>query len=79
LSILGIISILEIILRIISILEIILGIISILEILSSRITEAPEHYTYHGDEKSGSGVLLRVHSIGVDYELRTKLGSLKKT
>ena len=50
-----------------------------LDSLSSRITEAPEHHTQHGDEKSGSEVLLRVHSIGVDYELRAKVGSVRKT
>ena len=33
------------------------------------LTEAPGRSRRHGAEKSGSGVLLRVHFIGVDYEL----------
>ena len=36
----------------------------------SSVTGAPVHFTYHGDEKSGSGVLFILHSIGVDYEFR---------
>ena len=30
------------------------------------LTETSPHYTYHGDEKSGSGVLSILHSVGVD-------------
>ena len=68
------------ILGIISILEIILGIISqslgiivsfsldVYEIIID-LTEAPGRSRRHGAEKSGSTVLVRVHFIGLDYEL----------
>ena len=36
----------------------------LLDIIS--LTENSPHYTYHGDNKSGSGVLLLIYFIGVD-------------
>ena len=43
------------------------------------ITETDSHSTYfHGDEKSGSGVLFIFHFIGVDDQFATEAGSLRK-
>ena len=47
--------------------------------ITSHLPETSSGYTRHGDEKSGSGVLFILHSVGVDEHLWTKLGSLRKT
>ena len=40
--------------------------LTVYEIIIIDLTETSSGYTYHGDEKSGSGVLVRLHFIGLD-------------